>query len=157
MNEGEEHQSIGVEKEHGHDEGDFAEEKKEKKKRKHRGKRNKGKTSSVSGTGYLSTDSKDSEKLSADHGGSPSVRASCEVELGCICGTAKGSCHSSSCPYPFTCSGSMVQRKIKEQYDELVRSNAAKTLSLAQVRNSYFMHVEGNLYYFHQLQMKMIG
>lgn len=145
-----------MEKEHGHDEGDFAEEKKEKKKRKHRGKRNKGKTSSVSGTGYLPTDSKDSEKLPADHGGSP-MRASCEVELGCICGTAKGSCHSSSCPYPFTCSGSMVQRKIKEHYDELVRSNAAKTLTLAQVRNSYFMHVEGNLYYFHQLHMKIIG
>lgn len=80
---------------------------------------------------------RESDKLSTDHGGTHSMAASSEVELGCLCGTAKGGCHSSSCPYPFTCSGSMVQRKIKEQYDELVRANAAKTLTLAQVRYYY--------------------
>jgi len=112
---------------------DYADEKKEKKKRKHRGRRHKGKSAGVSGTGYLSTDLRESEKPFTDRRGTHSTAASSEVELGCICGTAKGGCHSSSCPYPFTCSGSMVQRKIKEQYDELVRSNVAKTLTLAQV------------------------
>ena len=54
-------------------------------------------------------------------------------ETGCVCGAAKGGSHSGSCPYPFTSSGSMLQRKIKKQYDELVQSNASKTLTLAQV------------------------
>ncbi|XP_024380427.1 uncharacterized protein [Physcomitrium patens] len=107
--------------------------KKEKKKKKHRSKKHKGKRAAVSGTGDVSTDVKESEKLVTEHSGTHTVAASSEVELGCLCGTVKGGCHSSNCPYPFTYSGSMVQRKIKEQYDELVRSNAAKTLTLAQV------------------------
>lgn len=116
----------------GYDEN-YADGKKEKKKKKHRSKKHKGKRAAVSGTGDVSTDVKESEKLVTEHSGTHTVAASSEVELGCLCGTVKGGCHSSNCPYPFTYSGSMVQRKIKEQYDELVRSNAAKTLTLAQV------------------------
>ncbi|GAB4842523.1 hypothetical protein Ancab_012497 [Ancistrocladus abbreviatus] len=37
------------------------------------------------------------------------------------------------CLYPFTSSSSATQRKIKQQYDELVRSHESKGLTLAQV------------------------
>ncbi|GLJ05507.1 hypothetical protein SUGI_0019260, partial [Cryptomeria japonica] len=55
-----------------------------------------------------------------------------EGELGCTCGIGKGDYHHGSCPYPFTSSASVIQRRIKLQYDELVHSNAAKSLTLAQ-------------------------
>ncbi|KAI5072129.1 hypothetical protein GOP47_0012235 [Adiantum capillus-veneris] len=56
-----------------------------------------------------------------------------ERELGCICGAMKGNLHNESCPYPFISPGSMLQRKMREQYNDLVRANATKTLTLAQV------------------------
>ncbi|KAG0623709.1 hypothetical protein M758_3G195100 [Ceratodon purpureus] len=143
-NEGEEQQHIRLNRGQVRDE-DFADEKKEKKKKKHRGRRHKGKPTSALGTGCPSTDTRESDKLSTDHCGTHSMVTSTEVELGCLCGTAKGGYHSSSCPYPFTCSGSMVQRKIKEQYDELVRSNAARTLTLAQVGRFTTCLVEAKL------------
>lgn len=37
------------------------------------------------------------------------------------------------CLYPFTSSGSATQRRIKQQYDELVKSHESKGLTLAQV------------------------
>ncbi|XP_031388975.1 uncharacterized protein LOC116201726 [Punica granatum] len=37
------------------------------------------------------------------------------------------------CLYPFTSSGSATQRRIKQQYDELVKSHDSKGLALAQV------------------------
>lgn len=37
------------------------------------------------------------------------------------------------CLYPFTSSSSVMQRRIKQQYDELVKCNEAKGLTLAQV------------------------
>lgn len=37
------------------------------------------------------------------------------------------------CLYPFTSSTSAMQRKIKQQYDQLVKSNGSKGLTLAQV------------------------
>lgn len=37
------------------------------------------------------------------------------------------------CLYPFTSSSSATQRKIKQQYDQLVKSNESKGLTLAQV------------------------
>ena len=37
------------------------------------------------------------------------------------------------CLYPFTSSSSATQRKIKQQYDHLVKCNSAKGLTLAQV------------------------
>lgn len=37
------------------------------------------------------------------------------------------------CLYPFTSSGSAIQRRIKRQYDEVVKSNESKGLTLAQV------------------------
>ncbi|TKY48256.1 hypothetical protein E2542_SST25672 [Spatholobus suberectus] len=39
----------------------------------------------------------------------------------------------SSCSYPFTSSSSVMQRKIKQQYDELVKCNHLKKLTLPQV------------------------
>lgn len=39
----------------------------------------------------------------------------------------------SVCFYPFTSSGSALQRKIKQQYDELVKSNHSNNLKLPQV------------------------
>ncbi|KAF7814146.1 AT1G17665-like protein [Senna tora] len=39
------------------------------------------------------------------------------------------------CLYPFTSSSSALQRKIKQQYDELVKSHESKKLTLAQVVN----------------------
>lgn len=39
----------------------------------------------------------------------------------------------SGCLYPFTSSSSAMQRKIKQQYDELVKSNESKKLTLTQV------------------------
>ncbi|XP_061371107.1 uncharacterized protein LOC133313715 [Gastrolobium bilobum] len=39
----------------------------------------------------------------------------------------------SACLYPFTSSGSAMQRKIKQQYDELVKCNESKKLTLSQV------------------------
>nr|ACU19110.1 unknown [Glycine max] len=39
----------------------------------------------------------------------------------------------STCQYPFTSSSSVMQRKIKQQYDELVRCNHLKKLTLPQV------------------------
>jgi hypothetical protein len=123
----------------GRDEDDIDGKKKEKekKKKKNRGRRHKAKAAAAAAAAAASGDlpsEKESEKLTIENGEAYSPGSSSEVEVGCLCGTPKGGCHSSSCPYPFTCSGSMVQRKIKEQYDELVRSNAAKTLTLAQVR-----------------------
>lgn len=59
-----------------------------------------------------------------------------EGELGCTCGKWKGGdCHEGSCSYPFTSSGrgSVMQRKIKQHYDELIHSNTAGPLTLAQV------------------------
>lgn len=37
------------------------------------------------------------------------------------------------CLYPFTSSGSAIQRRIKQQYDEVVKSNESNGLTLAQV------------------------
>nr|DAD48987.1 TPA_asm: hypothetical protein HUJ06_018924 [Nelumbo nucifera] len=41
--------------------------------------------------------------------------------------------HGFDCLYPFTSSSSVTQRKIKQQYDQLVKSNDSKALTLAQV------------------------
>ncbi|KAJ7559281.1 hypothetical protein O6H91_04G077400 [Diphasiastrum complanatum] len=105
--------------------------KKEKKKKKNRSKRQKAK-----GAVVMTTD----KEVQAQQEICKSVPVSCKhnqtpnaVEVGCLCGTVKGGIHSSDCPYPFTSSGSMIQRKLKEQYDDLVRSNINKTLTLAQV------------------------
>lgn len=102
--------------------------KKEKKKKKNRAKKQKVKT------GAMISDAQEMQEIgkialeAVKH-----VSAVPEREIGCVCGAPKGGLHSDNCPYPFTSSGSMLQRKIKEQYDDLVRSNAAKTLTLAQV------------------------
>lgn len=59
-----------------------------------------------------------------------------EGELGYTCGNLKGGdLHKGSCPYPFTSlgRGSVMQRRIKQQYDELLHSNKAGPLTLAQV------------------------
>lgn len=101
---------------------------KEKKKKKNKGKKLKAKT------GAVVADAQEMQEIgkialeAAKH-----VSAVPEREIGCVCGASKGDLHSETCPYPFTSSGSMLQRKIKEQYNHLVRSNAAKTLTLAQV------------------------
>lgn len=100
---------------------------KEKKKKKNRGKKQKGKA------GLLISEAQHEIGKIALEVAKPLSGAIPETENGCVCGTPKGGLHCNSCPYPFTSSGSMLQRKIKEQYDELVRSNAAKTLTLAQV------------------------
>lgn len=135
IEEGDEPQPVGLKGTQPGDEDDADGKKKEKKKKKNRGRRHKAK--------LAKEDKKDSEKVALAHGELHTGVSSSEVEVGCICGTSKGGFHSSSCPYPFTCSGSMVQRKIKEQYDELVRSNAAKTLTLAQVTlHPYHIPVE---------------
>ena len=140
VEEVEDHQPSGMKRGQGRDEDDIDGKKKEKekKKKKNRGRRHKAKAAAAAAaaaaSGDLPSEQKESEKLTIENGETYSPGLSSEVEVGCLCGTSKGGCHSSSCPYPFTCSGSMVQRKIKEQYDELVRSNAAKTLTLAQVR-----------------------
>lgn len=102
--------------------------KKGKKKKKNRGKKSKG-----NGDNFV-TDAKEMQEIgkivlqAAKH-----VSAVSERELGCVCGAMKGNLHNESCPYPFTSSGSMLQRKMREQYNRLVRSNAAKTLTLSQV------------------------
>ncbi|CAM6089710.1 unnamed protein product [Calypogeia fissa] len=113
------------------DEGDG--NKKEKRKKKNRGRRQKAKAAAVAAA---AAGLEGHERHVNKKNGVEAVETmpfSAESEIGCICGTPKGAGHSSSCPYPFTSSGSMVQRKIKEQYDELVRSNVARTLTLAQV------------------------
>ncbi|XP_027341476.1 uncharacterized protein LOC113854585 [Abrus precatorius] len=43
----------------------------------------------------------------------------------------------SACLYPFTSSSSAMQRRIKQQYDELVKCNESKKLTLAQVFLSF--------------------
>ncbi|KAH7372989.1 hypothetical protein KP509_17G032300 [Ceratopteris richardii] len=101
---------------------------KNKKKKKTRDKKSKDSTKS------LTMDAKEMQEIgkialeAVKH-----VSAVPERELGCVCGTFKGNVHSQSCPYPFTSSGSTLQRKLKEQYNHLVQSNAAKSLTLAQV------------------------
>lgn len=48
----------------------------------------------------------------------------------------------SVCLYPFTSSSSAMQRKIKQQYDELVKCNESKTLTLPQViYSSIYCHL----------------
>ena len=42
------------------------------------------------------------------------------------------------CLYPFTSSSSAAQRKIKQQYDQLVKSHESKELTFAQVLHSLF-------------------
>jgi hypothetical protein len=42
------------------------------------------------------------------------------------------------CLYPFTSSRSVLQRKIKQQYDELVKINDSKKLTLPQVSFFFF-------------------
>ena len=138
IEEGDEQQAVGLKGTQAGDEDDTDGKKKEKKKKKNRGRRHKAK--------LAKEDRKDSEKVALAHGELHTGISSSEVEVGCICGTSKGGFHSSSCPYPFTCSGSMVQRKIKEQYDELVRSNTAKTLTLAQVTLHPY-HVQCSLHH----------
>lgn len=56
--------------------------------------------------------------------------------------------HSGSCTrpesaylYPFTSSSSAMQRKIKQQYDELVKCNDSKKLTLSQVSLSLSLHI----------------
>ncbi|PIA64331.1 hypothetical protein AQUCO_00100068v1 [Aquilegia coerulea] len=41
--------------------------------------------------------------------------------------------HCLDCLYPFTSSSSVTQRKLKQQYDQLVKSNHSKGLTMAQV------------------------
>lgn len=48
-------------------------------------------------------------------------------------GSDSGFGFESGCLYPFTSSSSAMQRKIKQQYDELVKSNESKKLTLPQV------------------------
>ncbi|XP_057458658.1 uncharacterized protein LOC130749337 isoform X2 [Lotus japonicus] len=48
-------------------------------------------------------------------------------------GSDSGVRFETACLYPFTSSSSAMQRKIKQQYDELVKSNDSKKLTLAQV------------------------
>jgi len=43
------------------------------------------------------------------------------------------------CLYPFTSSSSATQRKIKRQYDQLVRSHESKGLTLAQVLDPFVL------------------
>lgn len=54
------------------------------------------------------------------------------------------------CLYPFTSSGSATQRRIKQQYDELVKCHESKGLTLAQVGSIslkgmrwFYMHLVG--------------
>eukprot|EP01018_Ginkgo_biloba_P020967 Gb_22488 [translate_table: standard] len=79
------------------------------------------------------TEEKDRERLEDFIARAKEQSNAVEVELGCTCGILKGDLHQASCPYPFTSSASVIQRKIKQQYDELVQSNAARALTLAQV------------------------
>lgn len=46
------------------------------------------------------------------------------------------------CLYPFTSSGSATQRKIKQQYDELMKCHESKGLTLAQVGFSFLILAE---------------
>ncbi|KAL3699771.1 hypothetical protein R1sor_017793 [Riccia sorocarpa] len=105
--------------------------KKQKKKKKNRGRRQRAKAATAAPAIQAQDRVHSHEKLSSKP--AEKINTVSEVEVGCTCGAPKGSCHSIRCPYPFTSSGSMVQSKIKEQYDELVRSNMAKSLTLAQV------------------------
>ncbi|KAJ7536677.1 hypothetical protein O6H91_12G077300 [Diphasiastrum complanatum] len=116
--------------------------KSEKRKKKNRGRRQKGKSSlqtepaegsKTAAFAAMCGQIEEHAKLKPRSVDTVRVHSVTEVEVGCICGAARGGLHGTSCPYPFTSSGSMVQRKIKEQYDDLVRSNAAKRLTLAQV------------------------
>ncbi len=117
------------------DEEDTDGKKKEKKKKKNRGRRHKAKAAAAAAAacGDALVNQREAEKVAPERNEPNFCALTSEVEVGCICGTPKGGSHNSNCPYPFTSSGSMIQRKIKEQYDELVRSNVAKTLTLAQV------------------------
>ncbi|BBM99327.1 hypothetical protein MPTK1_1g20470 [Marchantia polymorpha subsp. ruderalis] len=133
VEEGDEHQPAIHAKGDGPEEDEVDGAKKEKRKKKNRVRRQKAKAAAVAAAAASveAQDRHSHEKQSTECG--EKTGTALEVEVGCICGTPKGSCHSIGCPYPFTSSGSMVQRKIKEQYDELVRSNVAKSLTLAQV------------------------
>eukprot|EP00249_Psilotum_nudum_P023229 c28794_g1_i2 orf=582-3110(-) len=102
--------------------------KKKEKKKKNRGRRQKGKGIASSAVADRECEMGKSVLDAAKH-----VSLTFEREYGCVCGTPKGGSHSRSCPFPFTSSGSMLQNKIKEQYDEIVQSNASKSLTLAQV------------------------
>ncbi|ERM94018.1 uncharacterized protein LOC18421920 [Amborella trichopoda] len=54
-----------------------------------------------------------------------------EEEMVCPCRKL----HDSACCYPFTSPSSAIQRKIKEQYDLIVKSGNSKGLTLEQVGN----------------------
>lgn len=98
-------------------EPDWADDRAEKKRRRRRRKRKK----KAPATGELGTVRGGEEE---------------EGELGYTCGKWKGGdCHEGSCTYPFTSlgRGSVMQRRIKQQYDELLHSNTAGPLTLAQV------------------------
>lgn len=116
------------------EEDDLEARRREKKKKKK--KKQKAKSAKSMGATAAEIERKVIEKLTAEH-----VRALAEIEVGCSCKSARGASHMISCPYPFTSSGSMVQRKIKEQYDELVRSNAGRTLTLAQVCGACLLYL----------------
>ncbi|MCO5548990.1 hypothetical protein L7F22_002455 [Adiantum nelumboides] len=107
---------------------DTSSSKKKKKKKKAKGKKSNVKLDdSVVDTGTMQEVGKVALEA-AKH-----VSAVPKWELGCVCGATKGNLHKESCPYPFISSSSMLQRKMRQHYIDLVKSNAAKTLTLAQV------------------------
>ncbi|XP_045800000.1 uncharacterized protein LOC123894143 isoform X2 [Trifolium pratense] len=60
-------------------------------------------------------------------------RMNLETEESANTGSDSGIKLEPDCLYPFTSSSSVLQRKIKQQYDELVKSNDSKKLTLPQV------------------------
>ncbi|GAU22025.1 hypothetical protein TSUD_111650 [Trifolium subterraneum] len=60
-------------------------------------------------------------------------RMNFETEKSANTGSDSGIKLEPGCLYPFTSSSSVLQRKIKHQYDELVKSNDSKKLTLSQV------------------------
>lgn len=50
------------------------------------------------------------------------------------------------CLYPFTSSSSVTQRKIKQQYDELMKCHQSKGLTLAQVLNPFFLFKRSHVF-----------
>ena len=64
--------------------------------------------------------------------GAEEVKGGGESE-GVNTGSDPGVRFESGCLYPFTSSSSATQRRIKQQYDELVKCNESKKLTLAQV------------------------
>lgn len=64
--------------------------------------------------------------------GAEEVKGGGESE-GVYTGSDPGVRFESGCLYPFTSSSSAMQRRIKQQYDELVKCNESKKLTLAQV------------------------